>query len=87
MELEVYPFDSRGEAIIFEHVVHQKMTDSQYPIPPEHKFPGYSEVFSKRSNLDKVRNDPILLRGGRLANDGISVSATTSTTNRVVNQR
>jgi len=60
--IDIFPFSSRGEAIIFEHLAHQQIADSQFAVPLEHKFPGYSEVFSKRPVLEKIKGHPLLLR-------------------------
>jgi hypothetical protein len=34
----------------------------QFVIPPEFKFPGHTEVFSKTPDLDAIESHPILLR-------------------------
>ena len=55
-------FQTTGEAIVFEHLAHEQVCDYQYIVLPEFKFPGYSEVFSKKPNFAAVDVNPTLER-------------------------
>ena len=53
-------FSSSGEAIVFEHLAHEQVIQSKFPIPTEYKFPGYSEVFSEHPDIEQVKQHPSL---------------------------
>ena len=55
-------FDTSGEAIVYEHIVHDQIMEHQFPVPVEFKFPGYSEVFSMEPDLIAVEAHPTLKR-------------------------
>ena len=55
-------FKNPAEAIVFEHLAHDQVMSHQFVVPPEFKFPGHTEVFSKAPDLDAIESHPILLR-------------------------
>jgi hypothetical protein len=61
-DIESWEFETSGEAIVFEHIAHDQVIESKFPVPPEFKFPGYSEVFSEHPNLLSVDWHPTLTR-------------------------
>ncbi|HEU0219672.1 MAG TPA: hypothetical protein VFQ98_02555 [Gallionella sp.] len=60
--MELFPFSSTGEAIVFEHIAHDLVMDHQFIVPVEYKFHGHSEVFALCPDLDMVRNSETLKR-------------------------
>ena len=62
IQAKQYPFSSMGEAIVFEHLAHDQVSDHQFVVPVDLKFPGHTEVFSKQPNLEAVEKHPTLAR-------------------------
>ncbi|WP_152427043.1 hypothetical protein [Paramagnetospirillum caucaseum] len=62
MEVEKRYFETSGEAIVFEHIAHDQVMETKFPVPAEYKFPGYSEVFCREPNLVAVDNHQTLER-------------------------
>ena len=60
--VEQYQFSSMGEAIVFEHLAHNQVSDYQYVVPVDLKFPGHTEVFSKKPNLKAVQEHATLAK-------------------------
>jgi hypothetical protein len=56
-----FHFLSTGEAIVYEHLAHEKVMDHQFVIPPEFKFHGHSEVFTKLPVFEDIDLDPRFL--------------------------
>ena len=63
-EIEIWQksFETTGEAIVFEHLAQEQVSNYQFIVLPEFKFPGYSEVFSKKPDLNMVEKHPTLMR-------------------------
>lgn len=57
---QVY-FVSTGEAIVYEYLAHTQVRDFQFVVPPELKFPGHSEVFTKLPIFDELEADLTLI--------------------------
>ncbi|OEJ66279.1 hypothetical protein [Magnetovibrio blakemorei] len=55
-------FKTSGEAIVVEHLAHDQVMETKYVVPPEFKFAGYSEVFTKEPDLAAVEAHPTLTR-------------------------
>lgn len=55
-------FQSSGEAIVFEHIAHQQIMDQQFAVPPQFKFAGHSEVFTKAPDLSVIHQSETMLR-------------------------
>ena len=64
LELEVWrrEFSTTGEAIVYEHLAHEQIEDHQFVVLPEFKFPGYSEVFLKRPDMDQINQHPVFIK-------------------------
>lgn len=55
-------FSNMGEAIVFEHLAHLQVLNSKVIIPSNLKFPGHTEVFRKKPNLNKIKCDEIFVK-------------------------
>ena len=55
-------FGSPAEAIVFEHLAHDQVLAHQFVIPPEYKFHGHTEVFSKVPDLELIEHHLIMRR-------------------------
>lgn len=53
---------STGEAIVFEQLAHQQIRQTQFPVPRELKFAGYSEVFTHMPDLTVIEHHEMLAR-------------------------
>ncbi len=62
LETTKVDFKTSGEAIVVEHIAHDQVMETKYVVPPEFKFPGYSEVFTKEPDLAVVEAHPTLMR-------------------------
>jgi hypothetical protein len=62
VHIDRFDYASKAEAIVVEHLAHIQIKSNKAVVPPEYKFPGYSEVFDKRPDLKKVMIDPTLRR-------------------------
>ncbi|CAE7314073.1 unnamed protein product [Symbiodinium pilosum] len=55
-------FGTTGEAIVFEHLAQEQVCGRQYVVLPEFKFPGYSEVFAAKPQLEQVDRHPTMIK-------------------------
>lgn len=55
-------FQSSGEAIVFEQIVHQQIRQFQFVVPSVFKFAGHSEVFTQVPDLSAMNLNKTLIR-------------------------